>query len=358
MAQMIKGVFDRQAKENARKAKPVVKEALKKEFTQSKKKLTKEQEKTMVLVDNVVDQLMPMLEVKEVLDLATTVLIKEKNASVTFMDDPNTRGGGAHFDKNSQEIVINPADSADIIADNLIYEMCNAELVATYKGIGQKFNNKAINLDGFADEVAATEYVASRKYAIMMKQAQEQGKTVCDKGLKAIAFFEQLDPHYFDNDHTQDPPEPNLLQAFKDSPHSPGSQLTTKDMYLWEKLQKQDAKSLGNAAINFHPKLPPYQPSGAIGSVEEAQAKAYKERQAAFKIRTEAIRSWIAQLINGVDPDAKPQLVLDLVAALDPICPGIQAQFQASQTIIQEAPNKARAAGYNGLGQMPNFPAY
>jgi hypothetical protein len=348
-----------QPQAEAKKALPAIKEGMKKDLIHKRdilhKKLSPDEEATLKRVDEVANKLTPMLEVEEVRKLATKILSQGSETAVLFKNDPNTRGGGAHFDKNSKDITINPDDEADIIADNLIYEMCNAELVAKYKTTGNQFNNGAIDLDGFSDQTAQTEYQASRKYATMMKQAQLQGKPVCEKGLRAIAFFENSDPAYFNRDHLNDPPEPNLLQAFKDSPHSTGSTLTTKDMYLWEKLQKQDAKSLSNAAIQYLQKLPVDQ-SGAVASVKEEHDRVVKKRQEAYNERTEAIKAWIAQAITGKSVDAKPQIVLDIVAALDPICcAGIQGQFRPSATVIAEAGRKANGAGYNGLGAVPDF---
>jgi hypothetical protein len=98
-----------------------------------------------------------------------TVMASLKNVEFVSGDDPHMGSGGAYYDYKSHTIKINKDDDPSRMADNLIWESCNAANKPKFDELEKKFN-KTPDLNDYANEKAKIEFRTSLKYASLMQE--------------------------------------------------------------------------------------------------------------------------------------------------------------------------------------------
>jgi len=184
-------------------------------------------------------------------------ILGAKGAKVTFVtDDPDMGSGGAYFDIKSNQIRIDAQTSPEKMADNLVFESCNAFNRQAFQELDNHFKQGTAPLADYGLAKAKIEFQTSVRYATLLKNLKDQGQPgqpLGESALKQLAEFEEKAPGYFTE---TDPEKRKLLEAaleksFVESPQdaqatSGKGTLSSGELYMFEKVKTYTTGGVAN----------------------------------------------------------------------------------------------------------------
>lgn len=283
-----------------------------------------------------------LLGKSEVLSRHLDNILGKKGTKVVFVtDDPDMGSGGAYFDTKSNQIRINAATDPEKMADNLVFESCNAGNREIFQELDDKFRKGTAKLGDYGLAKAKTEFQTSVRYATLLKDLKDQGVSLGGPALKQLEEFDKKAPGYFDETDPEKRKEmlETLEKSFCESPHDVDetegpNTLPSADMYMYEKIKGLST----TGALNFL-------------FLEKHRKPIVNEREAAWKV----FRAWV----DGYPEDVKKKVwafyqVAEAGKKYFHDLPIDHSQFKPTAKMLQVA--KQQAGGWS-LPACPERPS-